>query len=147
VDAAEVMGVRLRMEDLTEPPGLPAVTVHGAGPTPVVATALDLPGALVAALEAAVGRLQRELAGGPDGGARPVPVGPATGEVPEDLGDQRWHGELARVAACVAARGYRPLARPLTLAPALADQLPLLAEVILVRASGGRPAVIGGARW
>lgn len=147
LEAVQVLGVRLRLEDWTQPLGVPVVAVHRPGRAPVVVAALDLAGALVAALEETVGQIQREYVAGrpvsaepaadradpePPDPTSPEPPDVASGHVPPDLGDERWPGALGWLTRCLGDRGWRVLARPLTLAPALADQLPLLAEVTLV---------------
>lgn len=143
VEAAETLGVRLRLADLTGPSGVPTVAVYGGG-TPVLAAALDLPSAVVTALEAAVGRVQSTMPRPSAAADRPAEREPRdraparetdAGEVPADLGDPRWPEELAGLVRRLAGQGWRLLARPVTLplAAALADQLPLLAEVTLTR--------------
>jgi hypothetical protein len=139
VEAARMLGVRLRLEDRSPPSGVPVAAVHGAGGAPVVVAALDLSDALVAALEEAIGRIQRRPAGDRLGAggtdaccAASEPPGVASGNVPADLGDERWPGQLEWLTRCLAAQGWRVLARPLVLAPPLVDKLPALAEVTLV---------------
>jgi bacteriocin biosynthesis cyclodehydratase domain-containing protein len=139
IEAAELLGGRLRLADRTELSGVPAVAIRGAGETPLVVAALDLPDALVAALEVAVGRLQAAVGGG-ELGRQPASAGvPTAADIPLDLGDERWPSQLGWLAGCLAERGWRALARPLVLAPALVDRLPLLAEVTLVPVPAAGP--------
>jgi bacteriocin biosynthesis cyclodehydratase domain-containing protein len=129
VEAAAVLGARLQPVDRTGASGVPVVAVLGAGPDPVVAAGLELPDALAAALEAALARLQAD----PTGPTHPAGTGI---EIPADLGDERWPDRLGWLAGRLAAAGWQALARPVTLEPALADRLPLLAEVSLLRRAG-----------
>jgi bacteriocin biosynthesis cyclodehydratase domain-containing protein len=117
VDAAETLGTTLQMHELTGPCRVPAVAVHGGTETPVIATAPDLPDAVTSALEIAVGRIQ---------GA------PVTGDIPPDLGDERWQDQLPRLARSLRDTGWRALARPLDVGAVLSVPAPLVVEVMLV---------------